>query len=380
MPTELKIQARSFLRPLRLDLYVLSEVAGPFMGGLGFFMFIFLMFQLLRLADFFIVHGVSGVILAKMTLMLVLNFLPAAVPIAFLIAVLVGFGRLSSDSELVAMKACGIGVTRLAVPVTLLAVLVVVGSLFLNMEWAPWSQREGKDLLMKIGNSKVVSSIREGTFTTGFFDLLIFSDKVDTKTGRLNRIFIYDEREPKNPVTVVAKTGEIFPVKTESDTSMAAMMKLYNGSIHRNDSQEPSYQKIDFGQYDLFLKLDEGNEGSVFKPEFYSYRGLLAKIATLDPKGYEGVELRMEYWKRIAASIVPLIFVLLGIGFGTVRTRAVRAGAILIAFVTLFVYWTLQAYCASQALVGRIDPFVAMQIPNLAVFLAGFVAFRKAMW
>src|SRR3954447_22344804 len=93
------------LRPTRLDRYVLGEVAAPFLGGMVFFIFLFLMFQLLKFAEFFIVHGVPGGVLGKMTLLLTLQFMPATLPIAFLIAVLVGFGRLSSDSELVAMKA-----------------------------------------------------------------------------------------------------------------------------------------------------------------------------------------------------------------------------------------------------------------------------------
>jgi lipopolysaccharide export system permease protein len=95
-------------RPLKkIDGYLLAEVAGPFLGGLFFFVFLFLMFQILRLADFFIVHGAPLSTLAKLTGLLTLSFIPTALPIAFLISILMAFGRLSADSELVAMKACG---------------------------------------------------------------------------------------------------------------------------------------------------------------------------------------------------------------------------------------------------------------------------------
>ena len=97
----------NFLKPKKIDLYVVTEVIGPFFGWLVFFIFIFLMFQALRLAEFFIVHGVSAWTLGKMTMLLSLSFLPVALPVSFLIAVLTAFGRLSSDSELVAMKANG---------------------------------------------------------------------------------------------------------------------------------------------------------------------------------------------------------------------------------------------------------------------------------
>src|SRR4051794_35482679 len=101
---------------MRIDRYLLAEVIGPFFGGIVFFVFLSLMFQALRLTEFFIVHGVPGGTLSKMALLMSLSFLPTALPIAFLIAVLVAFGRLSADSELVALKANGLSVHRMARP------------------------------------------------------------------------------------------------------------------------------------------------------------------------------------------------------------------------------------------------------------------------
>src|SRR5438132_1127911 len=140
------------LKPLKIDLYVLTEVLGPFLGGVIFFSFIFLMFQALRLADFFIIHGVPAMILGKMAALMVLSFMPISLPIAFLIGILVGFGRLSADSELVAMKANGIRVYRLATPTLILASVVVVLSLGLNLTWVPWGDRLFKSTLIRVSN------------------------------------------------------------------------------------------------------------------------------------------------------------------------------------------------------------------------------------
>lgn len=127
---------RRFLHP-RIDRYVLTEVIGPFLGGTVFFVFIFMMFQALRLADFFINRGVGGALLGKLSALMALSFLPMALPPAFLIAVLVAYGRLSSDSELVAMKASGMSLIRLAVPPILVAFVMMGVSLALNSEWVP---------------------------------------------------------------------------------------------------------------------------------------------------------------------------------------------------------------------------------------------------
>jgi lipopolysaccharide export system permease protein len=366
-------------KPLKLDGYVLSEVVGPFLGGIVFFLFIFLMFQVLRLAEFFIIHGVSLALLGKLTALMAMSFMPTALPVAFLIAILVGFGRLSADSELVAMKAHGFSLFRLAVPVIGLALAVVGVSMALNLSWVPWSQRTFKKTLIKVSNTKIVSSIHEGTFTSGFFDMLIFVDKVDSKTNQLSHVFIYDEREPKNPLTVVSKTGELVPVKTENDLGTAASMNLFDGSIHRNDIANDTYQKIDFGEYKLFLKIDEGADTSVLKPDYFSLHDLLGKIHTTDLTTYEGREWRGELWRRITVALSPLFFVFLGIGFGTVRTRAIRASAVLIAIVTLTLYYGLQIYATLWLQRGG-NPNLLMQMPNCAVMIAGIYAFRKASW
>jgi LPS export ABC transporter permease LptF len=381
MPIESTRPRPRYFRLLRVDRYIFGEVVGPFIGGTLFFLFIFLMFQVLRLADFFIVHGVSILILAKLTGLLMISFLPVALPVAFLIAVLMAFGRLSSDSELIAMKATGFSTVRLSIPVVALAVVVVLLSAGLNLSWVPWTMRAYKSNLIKVSNTKVVSAIREGTFTTGFFDMLIFADKVDNKTNQLQRVFIYDEREPNNPLTVVAKSGEIVPVRTQSELASAALLKLYNGSIHRNDAAENSYQKIDFGEYKLFLKVDEGADSATIKPEMLSYGELRDKINSTDLKTYEGREWRGEYWKRFTVAFAPLIFVFLGIGFGTVRTRSVRAGAGLVALITLATYWSLQIWATIQVQRGGfLPPAVLMEIPNFVVAVAAAYSFKKASW
>jgi lipopolysaccharide export system permease protein len=278
------------------------------------------------------------------------------------------------------MKASGISLARLSLPVIGFAGLVVALSLALNVEWVPWGERSFKSLLIKVGNTQVVKSIKEGTFTTGFFDLLIFADKVDPKTNRMSHVFIYDEREAKNAMTIVARSGELVPVRTQSELGAAALLRLYNGSIHRNDIAGNTYQKIDFREYKLYLKIGEGEGVPTSKPQNFSYEQLQAEIAKHPATTFEGREFRGEKYRRFAMAFTPMLFVFLGIGFGTVRTRAIRAGAALIAMVTLLVYWSVQSFATIQVQRGTIPPLVAMLLPNLVVALAALFSFRRASW
>ncbi len=369
----------SKLRPKKIDFYILGEVLGPFVGGVLFFSFIFLMFQALRLAESFIVHGVPGPVLAKITGLMLTTFLPISLPVAFLIGVLVGFGRLSADSELVAMKANGMSLKRLTTPVLLLGFLIAMLSLILNLEWVPSGSRELKRTMIRLTNTKAVSAIREGTFTTGFFDLLVYAEKVDSKTNRMERVFIFDERDPKKPLTIIAKNGEIVPVKTESDLGSTVALRLYNGNIHSNEITSATYQKVDFEQYQLFLKVEAGEDTATIKPNYIPYHDLRG-MAQVEVDARRKREYLAEIWRRYAVAFAPFLFVLIGVGYGTVRTRSARAGAMIITILVVFPYWFLQAACTKVVYNGYLPAPIGMMIPNLILLIVGIRAYRSATW
>lgn len=365
---------------LRIDRYVLFEVCGPFLGGVLFFTFVFLMFQALRLADFFIIHGVPLLVLGKLVMFMTLSFLPIVLPIALLIALLVGFGRLSSESEIIAMKSSGMSLTRISAPVFGFSFLILVGSLLLNLDWVPKAERAFKSLLIRVSNTKAVSSVKEGTFTSGFFDLLIYADKANPKTNRMERIFIFDEREPKNPLIIVSQEGRVIPVKTSNALGAAAVLSLSDGNIHRNDVETETYQRMNFREYSLYLNVSDGEDNSSVKAKMLSYRTILDRIK--DPRNDEHMKttLRIELWRRYAVALSTVAFVFLGIGFGTVRTRSVKAGAAAITFLVLIGYYTLQILGTSMSYKETLPPWLAMQLPNLIALSIGFIGFRRASW
>jgi lipopolysaccharide export system permease protein len=363
--------------PRLIDWYLLTEIAQPFLGGLLFFTFVFLMFQLLRLAEFFIVHGIPLLQLLQISGLLCTTFLPFALPISYLIALLLGFGRLSGDSELIALKASGISLARMAVMPAVLGVVTSASSLLLNMELVPQAERALKEKLVAVGNSRLVSSIHEGTFNQGFFDLLIYADRVDSKSNRMEGVFIYDEREPTNPLTVVAKHGQ-WTTRSERNGGTAATLLLREGNIHRSDSSEGSYQKIDFGEYRLHLKTDPGSGGMWSKPKMLTFEQLRKAIRNSRSDPRNQTMLQGEFWRRIALALAPLAFVLLGVGTGVQPTRSAKSGFGLIAFIVLVIYYGLIGAGTHFNETRALPAALAMQIGNLAMLAWGAVVFRRA--
>jgi lipopolysaccharide export system permease protein len=364
----------------RIDRYVITEVLAPFVGSLAFLVFVFLMFQVLRLAELFIVHGMPASLMLRMVVLMTLSFMPLALPVSFLLAVLLAFGRLSAESELVAMKACGIGIWRMTAPAAALAGAVVLVSLALNLEWVPWSENALKSSLTRMSNTEAVGAIRPGMFNKGFYDLLIYADEVDPKTSRLKNVFIFDEREPKTPFTVVAANGALLPVETPSEFGAAVVLELHHGNIHQATPETSTYQKINFEKYSLYLEIEEGKDTSEVKPKRLPIGKLFEGIAAYKPGSSRRLRLEAEVWRRFSLAITPFLFVFLGIGFGTVRTRSTRASAILVTLAVIVVYWALSAYTTSWAYSAKLPPWSTLVGPNLFVTILAVFGFKKATW
>lgn len=367
------------LIPIRIDGYIATEVLAPFLGGVIFFTFILLMFQVLRLASALIEHSVPFFILLKIVGFMIITFLPIVLPLAFLISVLVGFGRLSGDSELVAMKANGMSVVRLSLPVFFVSLAVSAASLGLNLSWVPQAKYDWRTTLIRLTNTTPIATIRESTFTTGFFGLLIYAENVDPKTERMRNVFLYDERDPKSPRTIVAPSGQIIPIKTDTELGSAIELKLYDGEIHSNDASAGTYSKTTFHEYRVYLRVDEGANNASGNVTNYSYKDLVfLKNTVVDPKKKN--ELTTEYYSRWLTSLVPILFVFIGIGFGTSRGRKPPLSAGLITILVIVPLYILQTVFTNFGHSGKLPPLLAMMIPDILLLLVGLASFRRSIW
>jgi len=368
------------MRIRKIDLYVFKEVLTPFLGGVFFFSFVFLLFQMLRLAEELIVNNAPFGLVMKLLWSLIVNFLPLGMPVAFLVGVLMAFSRLSGDSEIVAMKSGGMSLRRVSVPVFALSLGVSVLSLLLNLNWAPWSEVNSRNVLLKIGNRKFASSINEGTFTSGFFNLLLYTEKSNNRAGKMEKVFLYDDRDPEHPMAVAAKTGELIRVQSGEDDLGGLVLQLEDGSLHQTDASDSEYQKMDFGTYQVFFGIPDKTGQFAFKPRMYRMQELLEQLSLKDNTPERRRELDTEFWRRIAVALTPVLFVLLGIGFGVSRTRGARAGVMLVAFTTMALYWQIQVTSIAMGERGQLPAWLAVEIPNILVATLGALMFRRASW
>jgi lipopolysaccharide export system permease protein len=372
--------------PLTLYRYILSEILLPFTGALLFFVFVLLMFQIINLVDFFVVHKVSAYWVVQLLGFLSLSLLQAAIPIAFLLAVLLGIGRLSTDGELMAMRASGLSAAQLLKPVLACGfALFLVGS-GINCFLTPWGTKMFRYELFRISNTKVMATLKEGTFMESFFDLMLYSDEIDPKSNLLNRVFIYDSRNENVPTTVVANHGQMLPNQLGTDGTPGVVLRLWDGKVYRSNPSSSVVETINFGSYDIFLSMPTAKVVGVEKPATMDLHELHHRIRVLQTTHRDNMEvedfkeanrLKMELWSRFSMAFACVVFALLGMAFGTVRSRSTKSNSLLICLLVMLGYWQVRTFLMKYGELGVIHPYLAVETANILLLMLSAWVWRK---
>ncbi|HMN67912.1 MAG TPA: LPS export ABC transporter permease LptF [Bdellovibrionales bacterium] len=356
--------------------YIFFETLPAFLMGVLVFVGILLMFQALRLTEFVLVHGVGAGTVGQIMLYLSVSFLPVILPMSLLFAVLLTYSRLSNDSEIVALKALGLSMGYLTVPALLLSMAATIMSAQTSFYLGPWGNRKFEVLINELGRQKAAAAIKEGVFSEGFFDLVVYANKVESDSGRLNDVFIYDERDANAPITIIAKEGQI--LQESSAAGQSALLRLTAGNIHR--TQQQTYTKVDFSTYDINLFNPYDTSEKKKSGPSMNLDELRTELARNDLQDKDRRKLQIEYHRRWSLSAACMIFALLGVGLGTVTNRrSSRGGGFVICLVLLISYWICYVGAESAARSGWLPPYAALWLVN-AIFLAFAAKSLKNSW
>ena len=202
--------------------------------------------QSLRLVDLIVNRGLSAELFLYLALLILPRFLDVVLPIGAFIAVLFVFNRLIAESELVVMRGAGMGPFALARPVFVLAGIGCAALLGLSAYLLPASNRAFKDLQFEIRNRFVSALLQEGTFTTISSKLTIYIAARDER-GQVTGLLINDNRDPRQPVTIMAERGAF------TDDEQISRLVMVNGSRQSFDRASGKLSVLTFDRYTLDL-------------------------------------------------------------------------------------------------------------------------------
>jgi lipopolysaccharide export system permease protein len=341
--------------------------------GLIVFILIILMFQALRYTEFVLIHGVGLTAVFKILTYIVISTLPVLLPMSLLFSVLMTYGKMSTDSELLAFKAVGINLLSISIPALILSIFVFFVSAQTSFNLAPWGNRQFEVLITKLSQTKAGASIRAGAFSEGFFDMVIYANEVDSNRGRLQKIFIYDEKQGDTPLTIIAKSGEL--IVDPERPGHSALLRLENGDIHRKSI---NHTKIKFDRFDINL-LDPVQEKDREKSlPSLSLEEIQLKIQQTQAGTDLHNSLQIEFHKRWALSFACLVFGFLAVGVGsTTNKRQQKSSDFVLCVGVVVLYWIFYVMGESLARSSLLPTAPSIWLPNFLFGSLSVYFFRK---
>jgi len=351
-----------------LRTYILKEMFQPTLGALVLFTFVLMVGNLIKLADLLINRGVSPLAIVDLFALLIPSLLSYTIPMAVLTGTLIAFGRLSSDREILAMKAAGIGSFSLAIPVLMVGVLTSMALIPLNNLIVPWSRYTSRKVLLEIGLKNPTAFLEAGTFIKEFKPYILFVYEVEG--NRLAKVRIYEPKPGRPARTIVAERGEFLPIPNEH----RVLLRLEQGTADEPDPEDPSkFYKLEFQTYTMDLSLTGWQNPSQLgrKPKDMELGLLRQEIAKLRAQGVPADLLQIELHRRMAMAFAPLAFILIGLPLGITTRRAQRSvglGLSAIVFVGYYLFLILGQTLAQK---GTVSPCPAMWMGNGILMILG---------
>ncbi len=164
--------------------YTIRELIGPFFFALGVTTLILMLARIFKLVELIVAKSVPIIDVLNLFGYYIPAIVALTAPMSMLIAVLIGFGRLSTDNEVTAMKATGISLYQVVFPVLLMGFVLSIFMVWFNDQVLPESNHRFKNLLMDINMKRPDINLREQIFLDSFSGYQIYFNDVNPRPGR----------------------------------------------------------------------------------------------------------------------------------------------------------------------------------------------------
>lgn len=340
---------------LRLFLYIFGEILSPYMLSLFILLLTILMVQMFRFTDIILIYGsdVDSIILLLKSL-LIATF-PIIIPLSFLSAILLGYGRMSQDSELVALSSLGYSKRQLLMPAVVFCIMSFVFCFYCVTELGPKGVKTSKVLSTQIAGETLAANLKPGVFLT-LDKMTVYVESMDKKTQDFQNFFVLDQRN-KEAVVVFSEIGKIL-----NKENTGSYLQMEKGQIHYNP-KEANHAVIDFQEYNFMTEAQATKNARIPIKAMTNDEIRAAKDTAEDPFSY-----RLELHKRMQLSLACFVFLCLGMAFGfNVFQRVSRSESLGICIFLAMAYWII--YFIFESLAGNAKVIFYAYVPNL-IFLS----------
>jgi len=348
-----------------LDRYIVREVFRHAFLGLVVFTFVFFVPQLVRLTALFVRHTGSGTQIAELFLCIFPGVFAFTTPMAILIGVLLGLGRMSADSEIIALSALGIGRRRILVPVGVLAATGAAVTLAMTLWLAPLALKTLRGLETELGASQLNFAVQPRVFDERFPHEVLYVNDISASGTQWRGVFLAEAGGENGSRLTLAESAIVIAAPKQGKLEL----HLMGGTTHDFDRADPDHYSVTaFGQSDWPIEvmgLMPAQQARQIKNDERSVHELAAE------NGPNWREARVELQRRFAFPAACFAFALIGVPIGAQPRRGGRAAGSLIAVLLIAGYYLMLIFGSGLAREGTLPPLVGLWMANVLLVICG---------
>lgn len=345
---------------------IFKELILSFLITLAFLNSILMMEKLLKLSRLLSGVGASLLDMARIIVLLQPQLMLLTIPMSLLLATLLVYGRMNMDNEIIIMRASGMNFREISYPVLVLGMLCFLASLAMSFSLGPKSSMKLRETVTEIITLRSTVSIEEGAFNTSFKDIVIMVKEKKSREA-LGEIFIYDNRNAKEPKVLMAKEGKFF-----IQDGLNIGLYLQNGYI--NITKADTTTEMFFDKYNMTLALEA--ESPAPKKMEYSPLQLLRDAKKADSYK-KGAALYLEFHRRLSLPAVCLILIFMGAPLALIAGKSGRLGGLAIGLLVFTIYYMLLIYGESLVMAGKIHHLPGAWTPCILLGIVAFILFKR---
>jgi LPS export ABC transporter permease LptG/LPS export ABC transporter permease LptF len=350
-----------------LTRYILGEILSHTLIGCALFTFILFMRDLPHILEMVVRNSSTFTNVMEILLFTLPNTFKVTIPMAVLVGILLGLSRLAADSEIIAMRASGLGIGYFVRVASIVAIGGTLLGLANSIYVAPRANQAILDMQQALETSQASYEIQPRVFYEDFKNTVLYVQDVRGGVGASNwrQVFMADVADPNTPLITTAASATVV-----NDSTLELLMRLRNGSRHETVAGQPlQYNISTFDTADRPLELSQQSElhlGRLDTAIFALPMGALLERT----HGPDAKRFLIELYNRFAYPVACLVLMLVGVPLGVASRRGGKSSAVVATIALVVVYYSLSLIGTALGRQNWIPAFLAVWMANL-LFTAG---------
>ena len=360
--------------------YVLREVLSyAALGGL-LFTFVLFMRDMSKIIEILVRDTASFSDAARVFADLLPSTLTVTIPTAVLAGVLLGLGRLAADSEVTAMRACGIGAASFVRIISIVAFAALGIGLVNTLYFAPHGAADLLKLEDQLKTSQAAVEIQPRVFYEDFRNYVLYVQDARPASGAAlwRHVFIGDLTHPENPNITTADQAIV--TSSGRGEAQTTNVHLLNANEHQIPQTDPNqYELQTYGSVDMALHPNSQDDAHLSRLDTPLYAQSMQQLIAR-AKGTRPMDVRIariEMNRRFAYPFACLVLMLIGVPLGLSSRRGGKSTGFVLTLLLVFGYYLLSNMGVALAKNGKLSPFLGVWGANLLFALFGLILLHQ---